>query len=183
MEPKFSFNVPSWRDRFPDELTRALKRRRMSRTRLAAHVGASPRSVNDWLAGRRFPLVIQAERLAEALEAPQLATMILEAHRVACQICGKVTIKTNRGGNAQLYCSAECKLAANNRRKRNVTILDSHLTRHRLTKHQDAVDAMCRECTLGESLCHQWQCPLRCVSPIPLSIAARREQLAAEATA
>jgi transcriptional regulator with XRE-family HTH domain len=184
-EPAFSFDKPTRAvsaARFRADLHAAFTRRKITKRELGRIIRVRPLTISDWLSGRQLPLPEVAARLAEELDAPHLVAAVLAARTISCEVCGKEAVAANKG-SARMYCGAECKGAAFDRRRRGVTIIDSHLTRHRLKEHQDAVTAMCRECTLGESLCQQWQCPLRAVSPIPLSIAARREQAAAEASA
>lgn len=181
----YSFETPTpaaWRDRFRADLSVAIKRKRVQHRALARTIRVRPGTVHDWLSGRTLPLPEVAARLADELDAPHLVASVIAGRTITCELCGKESVAANKGA-PKLYCGIRCKTAASDRRARGATIIDSHLTRHRLKEHQDAVTAMCRECTLGESLCQQWQCPLRAVSPIPLSIAARREQAAAEASA
>lgn len=184
MTSTFSFDTPTreqWRGRFRADLGAALTRQRMTHKQLAKRIHVRQQTVSEWLHGRAYPLPQLAAELADALDTPHLATLVIAGRTITCELCGKTTVAANKGGSAKLYCGVRCKSAATDRRRRGVTILDSHLTRHRLVEHQQAVDAMCRECTLGEGLCPQWECPLRCVSPLPLTIAAERERVTAEA--
>lgn len=184
MAVSYSFQTPTraeWRERFRSDLGAAMKRRRITHKALARRIGTRHQTVSDWLTGRTYPLPDVAARLADALDTPHLATLVIAGRTIECAICGATSVASNKGGSPKQYCGIQCKSAASDRRQRGVTILDSHLTRHRLRDHQDAVAEMCRECTLGEGLCEQWQCPLRRVSPIPLSLAAQRDRDAAGA--
>ena len=185
MATTYSFDTPTptrWRETFRSDLSAAMKRRRITQKDLARTIRVRPGTVHDWLSGRTLPLPEVAARLADELDAPHLVVAVIAGRTITCELCGKASVAANKGA-PKLYCGIRCKSAASDRRGRGATIIDSHLTRNRLKEHQDAVAAMCGECTLGEGLCQQWQCPLRAVSPIPLSIAARREQAAAEASA
>lgn len=178
----FSFQTPTrqqWRARFRADLASAMTRQRMTHRALADELGVRYQTISEWLTGRTYPMPRSAEAIADALDAPHLAGLVIAGRTIQCDMCGKDSVASNRGGSAKMYCGDRCKAAANDRRRRGATVLDSHLTRHRLAEHQEAVAAMCRECTLGESLCAQWECPLRPVSPIPLSVAAERERDAA----
>lgn len=185
MATTYSFDTPTptrWREAFRSDLSAAMKRRRITQKDLARRIRVRHQTIHEWLQGRQLPLPDVATRLADELDAPHLAAAVLAGRTITCEVCGAPSIAANKGA-PKLYCGIRCKSAASDRRGRGATIIDSHLTRNRLKEHQDAVAAMCGECTLGEGLCQQWQCPLRAVSPIPLSIAARREQAAAEASA
>lgn len=180
----YSFQTPTraeWRERFRTDLATAMKRRRVTHKDLSRAIGTRHQTISDWLTGRTYPLPDVASRLADALDAPHLAYLVIAGRTITCELCGATSVASNKGGSPKIYCGIQCKSAASDRRQRGVTILESHLTRHRLRDHQEAVASMCRECTLGEGLCEQWQCPLRRVSPIPLSLAAQRERDAAGA--
>lgn len=182
METTFSYQRTTplqWRARFRVALAAALTRQKMSQRALAEAIDVRPQTVQEWLRGKMYPMPELATRLAEALDHPPLAEMVLSGRTVVCEICGAQRVSEHKGGSAQVYCTPQCKQVAHDRRRRNVRIVDTHLTRHRLTDHQQAVAAMCHDCTLGEGLCEQWRCPLRPVSPIPLSLAAKRAQAAA----
>lgn len=177
--PAYSFDRPTrpeWRRRFRSELSVALTRSGMTHRELADAVGVRRhQTVSEWVRGLDYPLVLHAPRIAEALDAPHLAELVIEGRTIECVICGKTTVAANKGSQ-KIYCGIRCKAAANDRRRRGAHVIDSHLTRNRLTEHQEAVAAFCRECTLGETLCPLWSCKLRPVSPLPLSEEARRAQ-------
>lgn len=183
MTATYSFSAPTRaqrHERFLAELRSALTRDGRTHRAIAFKVRCRPQTIREWLDGRQLPMPEVAVRLADELDAPHLARLVIEARTIECVICGRSAVAANKGA-ARNYCTPACKATANDRRKRGARVIDSHLTRHRLQDHQAAVAAMCRECTLGEGLCAQWQCPLRPVSPVPLSLAAQREQAAAEA--
>lgn len=177
--PAYSFDRPTrpeWRRRFRTAIQIALARSGMTHAELARAVGVRrAQTISEWVRGLDYPLVLHAPRLAEALDAPDLATLVIEGRTIQCEVCGASSVASNKGSQ-KIYCSVRCKAAANDRRRRNVRVIDSHLARHRLTEHQEAVAAFCRDCTLGETLCPLWACKLRPVSPLPLSEEARRAQ-------
>lgn len=162
------------RAEFNRRLRSSMAQQRMTLTDAAERLGVNRQALGRWLRGTT-PLAIYAQAIGEVFNA-DMATMLLACWSSPCGICGKVTVSTSRGGTPKQWCGPKCKDAAMFRRRRASTTITVAITRNRLTEHQEAVLAMCTDCTLGVGLCDQWECPLRSVSPIPLSIAARREQ-------
>jgi len=169
--------------RFRQELRFAFNHSGRSARSVALAMGASPESLRSWLDGRSIPLPAHGPALAEELNAPHLAELIMTIRTVTCAVCGRRSIDTTRGGARRVYCGTPCKSTAVFRRRREARATSSALIRHRLTEHQDAVEAHCRECTLGEGLCPLWTCNLRPVSPLALAPEARRAMNLAQATA
>ena len=154
---------------FPNALVAAMhprRGRRWTQKALALALGVRTQTVAEWQRGERFPSVRYAPRLAEYLASQYVAELVLLGSRVECAICGKVVYAANKGA-PRLYCSSQCKAAANDRRKRGATVLRSHLSAHRLEEHQQAVHAFCLECE-PDGVCQRASCPLRPVSPLPL---------------
>lgn len=157
------------RERFPVALRQAMRPkrgRRWTQKALGLALGVRTQTVSEWMRGLRFPSVRYAPRLAEYLGTASLATLVLTGSRVECAICGRVVYQANKGA-ARLYCSGQCKSVASDRRRRAVHVIDSHLERHRLEEHQQAVHAFCLECE-PDGVCQRAACPLRPVSPLPL---------------
>lgn len=158
------------RERFPAALRMAMRPRRGRRwtqKALALAIGVRTQTVAEWMRGERFPTVTYGPRLAELIGAQHLAVLVLTGSRVECAICGRVVYQANKGA-PRLYCSPACKGVASDRRARAATVVDSHLHRHRLEEHQQAVHAFCLECE-PDGVCHRVACPLRAVSPLPLA--------------
>ena len=140
--------------------------RRWTQKALALALGVRTYTVSEWTRGVRFPSVRYAPRLAEHLGSSWVAELVLLGSRVECGICGRVVYQANKGA-PRLYCSVQCKSVASDRRRRAARVIDSHLERHRLEEHQQAVHAFCLECE-PDGVCQRASCPLRPVSPLPL---------------
>ena len=157
------------RAQFPTALLAAMRPRRGRRwtqKALALALGVRTYTVSEWTRGVRFPSVRYAPRLAEHLGSSWVAELVLLGSRVECGICGRVVYQANKGA-PRLYCSVQCKSVASDRRRRAARVIDSHLERHRLEEHQQAVHAFCLECE-PDGVCQRAACPLRPVSPLPL---------------
>lgn len=162
------------RAEFNLRLRSSFKNQRRTLGETADALGVNRQALARWLRGTT-PLAIYAQAIGEVFTA-DIAQLLIACWSSPCQLCGKVTVSTSRGGSPKQWCGPKCKDAAMFRRRRASTIITVALTKNRLTDHQEAVLAMCTDCTLGVGLCDQWECPLRPVSPIPLSLAAQREQ-------
>jgi hypothetical protein len=152
--------------RFGRELERAMKTRGVGRRPVAVAVHASDTSVMYWRTGRILPRIVTAEKLAEALEWPRLATLAAELRRKACLVCGAEFVDDS-GSDNRRYCGLSCRSVRGkatvgvDRRQR------AAMAERRLTAHQRAVAAYCAGCE-PSGRCITPECALRPVSPLPL---------------
>jgi len=158
---------PTPTQEFAALLRRLLRQRRMTHQQLASRLHVRHQTVSEWARGIRHPMVHHAPILADALDSPALGYLVRQAARRTCQLCGAAMYQANKGA-PRLWCGPQCKAAANDRRQRGATVLDSHLTRNRLQLHQAAVEAMCLACE-PDGVCRDAACPLQVpgVSPLP----------------
>jgi DNA-binding XRE family transcriptional regulator len=152
--------------RFGRELERAMKKRDVGRRPVAAAIGASDTSVMYWRTGRILPRIVTAQKLAEALEWPRLASLAIELRKKRC-IVDDVEFVDDSGSDNRVYCSVSCQKVKG---KRDVGIdrrTRAAIAEGRLKLHQDAVIAFCAACEPG-GRCYAAECELRPVSPLPL---------------
>lgn len=185
--------------RFGAELARAMAERGISNKvlRQAAGIGSTS-NVSEWRNGHNLPGIDAATRMADALRWPRLLDIVREARTRPCTSCGRPMIVdagrprrycspgcrdiTNTGGPADGTEQARTLLLGEVLRSgparkqvigRAVTILEEARPAERvalavLRTHQDAIADMCHGCVVDD-LCRTPECPLRAVSPLPLS--------------
>lgn len=162
---------------FSTELRRAMTRRGMTCRRLAELVGCDQKTIHEARKPTWHPVHSFALAMAEALDWEYLADLSLAANTRQCAYCGSGFIITRTQGVERKHCSKRCQVNDAHRfsrergryarqreeRERHRKLLDA-----RLTQHQEAVAAFCRECE-PEGLCRTAECALRDVSPLPLA--------------
>ena len=156
--------------RFGAELTRAMTKREVGQRSLMDAAKVSRASIVEFRHGRNLPTTPVAQRLAEALRWPSLATIVEEARAASCETC-KAPIRLDTGTRRR-YCSVACRSIANTlgrpkeRQASAAARLDA--VQGALDAHRAAVAAMCAGCE-PEGRCRTVECPLRAVSPLPLA--------------
>ena len=162
---------------FSAELRRAVTRRNATRADLYRHVGACSTSAKKWLDGTVYPDHGTVVALADLLHWPALVERSIADRSGTCEGCGRPTMAT-RGSRPPRYCGDRCIRRLTDRQRRDAKRVQvvGVVARER-DRLREAVDAFCRDCTAGESICRDDECLLRPVSPlpwIPLSSVSRR---------
>jgi hypothetical protein len=129
-------------------------------------------TLSHYRQARNLPSLAMGIALAEALDSPRLAALILELRTQVCvrPSCGMEFVNP---GLHQLYCSDFCKRVAEKGRRPNTReramVAERVLaeTEAELRRQREAVRLMCRDCE-PEGVCRLSTCPLRPVSPLPL---------------
>lgn len=156
---------------YSKELRAAMTRRGVKPSTLADRIGYGRTNLRRILDRDVLPTVEVAQRLAEELEWPSLATKAVEARTGTCELCGATFVRAPRG-HSRRFCGSRCKGASHARRARDSmrtkTLTETRLTRKRLEDFQLAVLAMCRGCE-PEGRCRDADCALRPVSPLTLA--------------
>ena len=141
---------------------------------MATDLGLNESTVGAWRTAKNLPSIESAVVLADYLSAPSLLHMVSRERTIACQLCERPFIPTNRGGLKRLYCSEICQRTgvAQRRSMANRKEWGKVHTRweNRYHRAQTAIDAMCNECADWEGVCRMAKCPLRSVSPLPLVV-------------
>ena len=172
---------------FGRELMKACKARGVPLKELERATGVGHSSLDNYRRGLLLPKVAVAFALATALDAPRLATMIVEARTFVCRRPGCGRTFRNDTGAPRKYCSSMCqrinenlRIASRRRRqagqtgsKRSANAAVANLRsglsiadeRGRLL--ESAIAAMCAGCE-PEGVCRVEDCPLRPFSPLPL---------------
>lgn len=158
--------------RFGAELDRAMRTRKVGRRTLAKATGNGESTIVHWRSGQGMPRLENAERLAESLGWERLAIIARSSRVGECATCGKAFV--NEGGGPKLYCSPQCRKVKAKMRLGTPVRERAVVAERRLQDHRAAVEAMCMSCE-PEGMCHQDDCPLRTVSPLPLMVDHRRE--------
>jgi hypothetical protein len=135
----------------------------MTYTQVAAGAGCTRQNIRE-IAEGRVPGPEVADRLGQLLDDPQLLQMATAARRISCAICGRVVFA---GTFRRVYCSDDCGHIARALGRKALTERESALIRSR-SGLLAAIDAMCLSCE-PEGICRTAECPLRAVSPLPLS--------------
>jgi hypothetical protein len=152
--------------RYGTELRRVLRARGMRDKDLATALGVSPATVSSWLHGH-VPLLPNSVRIADLLDAPQLAAIVRELRTSPCRVCGRMRV---HGSNAGRYCGRRCQHADEGRRRREIAGKPGVLAQHRLRVVNEAIDELCRRWCEPEGLCRDATCPIQAagLSPLPL---------------
>lgn len=151
----------------PARLRRTIRDRGVKQRDLAATLGVRDSTVSEWCRGVRFPMLGMAPLIAEHLDAPGVADLIVAGHTLSCVVCARPVVHAQRTRTSR-YCSPACKSTMHDRVRRASRIDAGTVERRRLTMYQEAVDAFCRSCE-PEGLCRTPDCSLRPVSPLPLA--------------
>jgi ferredoxin len=194
--------------RFGAELARAMAERGISNKvlRQAARIGSTS-NVSEWRNGHNLPGIDAAQRMADALRWPRLVEIVRDARTRACAGCGRPILAdagrprrycspgcrtiTNAGGapdgteRARSMLLGEVLRTGPARKQvigRAVTLIEEARPAELaaagiLAGYRDAVADMCRACVIDD-LCRTPECPLRAVSPIPLSTDDREAEVA-----
>lgn len=93
--------------RFGEELDRAMRTRKVGAKRLAPLTGVAVSAIGNWRAGLNLPRTDVAQRLAESLAWPKLASIARAARTQPCTRCGRPFV--NDGGTPKRYCSQACR--------------------------------------------------------------------------
>jgi len=155
--------------RFGRALERAIRRAGIRPKRLAIALGIHRGTLIGWRYGRYLPrdeaMVI---RLAEALEAPSLATLWRLLLTRSCPSCGRTFLITGTN-RRDLVCSRHCNdrmfRARRKERNLNAALNDNEELRDENTMLRETVEAFCRACS--DAICRMPECALRPVSPLP----------------
>ena len=154
--------------RFGVALREAMRRRKVGAPRLSRAVGCSNAAIGNYRNGRNVPTMVNAQRLAEVLDAPHLTTLAAAARTITCDVCGRSFAV--EAGSPQRYCTPECRRVQGKKTtgdKAN-TRLRAAAAERVLRVHQEAVALMCLACE-PSGLCRTPDCALRSVSPLSLS--------------
>jgi len=153
--------------KFAADLKRAMTIRGVGTMELAKVLGIRAERLSQFRTGVHLPAQDVAVMLADALQWDSLATLALEVRKKDCLICG-VTFYDHSLTLNRKFCCKDCHRAEYMRAKRGFVQERVTITQHRLTKHEEAVRAMCLQCE-PEGLCRDRGCPLRAVSPLPVA--------------
>lgn len=153
-------------------MRKACHSKSMTLTELADEVGLATSAVYHLSRGRRTPTIKSAEAIATALDAPYLATWVVEMRKKSCVVCGATFVDRGTTLNARC-CGLPCSRTLRARKDRKIRV-ESHahaaiVARRRLRLYSDAVIAFCRSCE-PEGVCKSEDCELRSVSPLPLAV-------------
>jgi hypothetical protein len=175
--------------RFAAQLHQALAARRLRPFQVAKESGGlfSHRTVDQWLRGLGLPRLDAAVVLADVLSWPMLATITREARTSTCQRIGCSQTFISQG-KPRMYCGPVCaglaqSYGVGHAHARRKTLGGAEAVLHMeaaqgraAAEERDelrrAVAAFCDSCE-PEGVCRQPNCPLRVVSPLPLSRVSR----------
>lgn len=170
--------------RFSVELRRAMNKRKLRPFHVYKAIGGGYSSYQWalWMEGGALPRLDRTIRLAEFLDWPVLVDIVRKARTSACNRRGCTNTYITETGKNRLYCSPRCRQLAHDyelryshaRRKGEVDLEERALVayakydRDYLDMHVSAVASMCGACE-PEGYCRTPECPLRTVSPLPLT--------------
>lgn len=156
---------------FLAQLRAALVARELTAEQLAEQAGIGKSAVYRAATGTSLPTLDNAQRMAEVLMWAPLVDAVVAARTRTCVVCGASFVDNSRNKRGRT-CRTECQRTDYQRRKTGRTQLRAYgraeVAENRLGLYQGAVDRMCRTCE-PEGLCGDSGCPLRTVSPLPLS--------------
>jgi hypothetical protein len=174
---------------FGRELMKACKARAVPLKELERAAGVGHTTLDNYRRGLILPRTEPARAIAEALDWPELYTLVLSFRTFTCARPGCTMTFRNDTGAPRKFHSEACRRIAENvriaeRRARSAGQTNSARTRaaqlrrlrgglsiasEQAAVRQDAIDAMCRECE-PEGLCRTADCPLRQFSPLPMAV-------------
>ena len=153
-------------------------------TRLSVEMGVPRETVYGWKTRGMVPFIKNAAKLAEILDSPAIATMVLDIRTITCQACGKVfTVDgVGRKHKTAVACSRKCgyrRTKMVERTQRRVEIIRARDSLEaQVQEARDERDAalsaiarFCRSCE-WDGICKTPTCELRDESPLPLEGAA-----------
>ena len=147
-------------------------RQKVTIGRLSAASGVAYSYVHQARSGRTVPRLATSEKIAEALMAPALHEYVVKARTSECPVCGQPFVINHKNYHRKQTCGPTCSATARMRRERAklapVKERRIVIAERRIAVYQKAVDAYCRGCE-PMGLCQPADCPLRGVSPLPLS--------------
>lgn len=148
-------------------LLRRIRARGLLLSDVALAVGTQPSAMSEWCRGRKMPQAYYAEAIADAVGDERLWSYWKMLRTKQCGLCGVDFLDLGRNGKAR-YCSeAHAKLGVK-RAARQARGNAYKLDRAALSVHREAVAAYCGDCEPA-GICRTPECPLRRVSPLPLS--------------
>lgn len=159
--------------RWGTALRAALAARDMRYTELARLIGLSGATVHNWSRDRSLPTPANAYRVAEELDAPELAELVDRLRTRKCPIDGRTFTDYGRNRH-KTFCSQRCWNVDRYRKDRDSTVTQGHLAIRRLRLYMATVDQWCRDCPLGGLACQMPLCSIQVagLSPLPVDITA-----------
>lgn len=156
---------------FQGAIRRAMSDRRMTIRVLCDLTGLSEATIVRFRRGDDVPRLATVALLSDALDWPSLVEIATKDRTGACVICGASFVDAGKARRRR-YCGERCQRTGRARDARGLREQTARLTKKRLTTHQQAVAAFCKDCTAGDGLCRDDECALRIVSPyafVPMS--------------
>ena len=149
---------------FAEELTAAMTARSINSADLARRTGLQDDGISKLKRGLRLPTFATADRLAEALEWPDLLHVLERERRRRCVVCRRKFVTLAKFPGRVRFCSQTCQITDHQRRR---TGRKHDVTRARLDSALSAVAAFCGGCAGWERVCRDADCQLRGLSPLP----------------
>lgn len=184
---------------FGAALTRRMREHRIGTKTLGPQCKVAISAIGMYRGGLNVPSLQVAQRLADALSAPELLQIVQEARTKACRRCERLFVATHHTAR---YCSFACRTLgapgtgrSTSKSDEAVQILRGEMLRvgpvrkqsigHALTLLDDILEPVRQASGLSEAyagavaamcaecepegLCRTIECPLRLVSPLPLA--------------
>lgn len=173
---------------FGREMVRAMRARDIPMKEVAKAAGVGSTALDHYRVGATLPKTATALAIAEVLDWPKLARIIVEARTFVCARSGCGRSYRHEGGGPHKFCSPSCahqakvqRIASRRLRQAGQTGDGRHsaaaiarlrsaarIADERAIAAETAIGAWCDECEPG-GLCRQADCPLRAFSPLPLA--------------
>lgn len=154
---------------FGRELLKALQERGVTRKAVAEAAGCEKSSVSNYALGLHLPQVERAVRLAEVLDWPKLAEIVVKARHRTCDVCGKTFTDNGNGGLSSRTCSHACRHLLWTRKRRYSGVRSGVVTNHRWEVAVEQIEKHCWDCE-PDGLCKTPSCNLRGLSSLPLQL-------------
>ena len=151
---------------FSQELTLALRNRRLTHAAVAERAGLHVQTVSNLARGRNEPTMPTAAALAEALDWPALAVVTEQARRRRCLVCQARFVTMHLSSTKRVYCGHKCQQADHLRKQRVRRAQPYRVAAKRLASAQKAIEAFCLTCEPVDRVCRDNTCPLREFSPL-----------------
>lgn len=155
-------------------LQRAMDRRGVTQTALAAEALVSQDGIRRWRYGRVLPSIDSAARMAEALMDDRLLRLAIEARTRTCIECDRTFVMPHQNGpRFGRWCSDRCRQRKHESRQRATEARGRRRSEREerngreLAFYRDRVARYCGECEPA-GVCLVADCALRDVSPLPL---------------
>ena len=153
---------------FSGELRRAMSTRGLSEREVERRIGLSYSLVGRYSRGLALPSMDSALRLADVLDWPGLADIMLRHRSHVCEGCGITFVDNGHGGQKRRFCTHACNQRTHRRRAAQVREAKELLvTRREVERFRDTLRAWCMDCTAGEGLCRDDGCAWRGLSVLP----------------